>query len=222
MATISLPQLSLKEAREIVGGLTSTTKMPCKSLDIPASLCKVGSQLRKIKGSTCSNCYACKGNYAWNNVQQALHRRYKALSDPRWITAMVFVIKGEARQWFRWHSSGDLQDMDHLLRIVEVVRQTPGVQHWLPTREFALIRRYRREHGEFPENLTVRVSATMMDDTAPDDFENTSEVARTDGYAEMRASQGASVCPAYTQGGQCLECRSCWDRNVKTVVYPKH
>ena len=29
-------------------------------------------------------------------------------------------------------------------------------------------------------------------------------------------------CPALDQGGSCLECRACWDSDVKDVAYTKH
>ena len=38
-------------------------------------------------------------------------------------------------KYFRWHDSGDVQDLDHLRRIYEVCKLTPDVQHWMPTRE---------------------------------------------------------------------------------------
>jgi len=51
------------EAIQIIGGdLSATTKMPCKSFNLPAWECKTGSKLAKIKGSVCFNCYAMKGN----------------------------------------------------------------------------------------------------------------------------------------------------------------
>ena len=36
-----------------------------------------------------------------------------------------------------------------------------------------------------------------------------------------RLETGAS-CPAPSQGGKCLDCRQCWDPNIKTVSYGKH
>ncbi len=60
----------------------------------------------------------------------------------------------------RWHDSGDLQSVEHLEKIIEVCRRTPQIQHWLPTRELAILRACRER---IPANLTIRVSATMID-----------------------------------------------------------
>jgi len=29
-------------------------------------------------------------------------------------------------------------------------------------------------------------------------------------------------CPAYKQGGACLDCRACWNSNIKNVSYKQH
>ena len=42
------------QAKEIIGGdLSATTKMPCKSFNLPAWECRTGSKLAKIPGTVC-------------------------------------------------------------------------------------------------------------------------------------------------------------------------
>ena len=43
---------TIKEAKTIMISLGKAGKMPCKTYNIPASLCKTGARLRKIVGST--------------------------------------------------------------------------------------------------------------------------------------------------------------------------
>ena len=85
---------TVKEALEFVGGLSSPSKMPCFSYGISAKLCQTGSQLVKIEGSTCSDCYALKGFYGdWNtNINNAHAKRLEAMEKPEWVSAMVFLI----------------------------------------------------------------------------------------------------------------------------------
>ena len=52
--------MKVKEAKQITGSLTRTSKMPGLSYSLPAWECKTGSKLRKIKGSVCASCYALK------------------------------------------------------------------------------------------------------------------------------------------------------------------
>ena len=212
------------EAEDIVGGLSKPSKMPGWSTSISAKRCNVGSKLRNVKGSTCEKCYACKGMYNFPNVQDALERRYNALFDSRWVAAMAFVIAKKCKKvsYFRWHDSGDLQSLSHLINIVQVCQLTPNVNHWLPTREYAIVRKYRDMFGDFPSNLTVRVSAAMLDSSAPSDFEHTSEVASNDSAMDQSRSRGGIACVAPNQNNECRDCRACWSRDVATVTYHKH
>ena len=85
---------TIKQAMEIIGGLSAPSKMPCSSYSISAKRCNTGSKLAKIEGTVCHNCYALKGNYVRyaKTIDTAHERRYQALSNPQWIEAMSFII----------------------------------------------------------------------------------------------------------------------------------
>ena len=198
----------IKEAREITGGLSKPSKMPGPAYNLPASQCITGAKLVNVKGSTCSGCYALKGNYIrFPAVQKAMERRAASLVHDSWITAMVVQIK--RHRWFRWHDSGDLQSVDHLKKIFEVCKATPETKHWLPTRETWMLSLMDPE--VVPKNLCIRASGTKVDGAAPRSWPWTSTVVTKD-----------KSCPAAEQGNKCLDCRACWDRNVKNVAYGKH
>lgn len=219
--TAAAPALTVKAAKEIVGGLSSPSKMPCHGYSIPASSCITGSKLRKVKGSTCAKCYAFKGNYGWRTVQAALQRRETALSDPRWVDAMAFLINryeaGDGKSGvFRWHDSGDLQSVDHLAQIVRVCELTPTVKHWLPSREYAIVRKYLATVGEFPANLTVRLSAHMV---------NQYKLPTIPGVVWSTVGDDPQHydCPAVAnKTGVCGNCRACWSPRVAVVNYRPH
>jgi len=203
---------TLKQAEAVAGKLGRPSKMPGYAYGIPARHCLVGAILAKMDGSVCSDCYALKGRYVFGNVQAAMERRFKSLTHPDWVPAMVYMILRRECDYFRWHDSGDLQNEDHLSNIVEVAKQCPNTQFWLPTRESAIVRRYLAKHGAFPPNLTVRVSAAMINGRPVGEYPNTSTVV----------TDGSHSCPAYKQGGVCGDCRACWDPKVANVSYPKH
>lgn len=209
--------MKVKEAKDIVGGLSDPSKMPSYGYSISALRCQAGAKLRKIKGSICSVCYALKGRYAFGMVQNALERRFKSLSDPRWVKAMTFLInRYESGKHFRWHDSGDIQSVGHLGLIVDVCKKTPTVTHWLPTREYTYVARYLKEVGALPKNLTVRLSAFMLDGPAP------TAIAERLGLTTSGASKSNFNCPASNQGNQCLDCRACWNPAVANVNYRQH
>jgi hypothetical protein len=123
------------EASNITGSLSKPSKMPGKAYGLPAKECKTGSKLAKIPGSTCSSCYALKGCYVFKVVQDAQYRRLDAIRHPLWVQAMAFHLTHQKADVFRWHDSGDVQDLKHLAKIFKVAKLTPGIRHWLPTRE---------------------------------------------------------------------------------------
>ena len=211
-----LHSMTLKELREIVGGLSGPSKMPCHGWSIPAKNCITGAVLAEEEGTPCFDCYALKNRYLFANVQIALERRLARLEDPRWVDAMIELInrleappKGSG--YFRWFDSGDLQSIEHLQKIVLVANGTPTVKHWLPTREVKFVWPWLVKYKAFPENLTVRISGNKVDMAPPSVELPTSTVVTHDW-----------TCPAKSQGNKCGDCRACWDRNVKNVSYPKH
>lgn len=211
-------EMTPERAERIAGRLSATSKMPGFSWSIPARRCKTGGILAKIPGSTCSFCYAKKGRYVFPTVVNAMNRRLRGLRSPHWEDAMVTMLSAERvrrRPWFRWFDSGDLQSIDHLRRICAVAARTPWVRHWLPTREAIFLRDYCAGGGVVPRNLVIRLSAPMVDGKPPKWWPLTSGV-----YSDEKPK--GRVCPAPSQGGECRDCRVCWERSVKFVVYHRH
>ena len=198
-----------KEALAVVGGLSQTTKMPCPSWGTPAAECNVGRTLVPVEGSTCHGCYALKGRCAMPNSTNAQYRRMDTLNSKDWVAAMVHLITPLSH--FRWQDTGDLVDEAHLDKIVDVCLHTPDTQHWLPTREYKLVKEYPYM---WPDNLIVRVSAPMVDGAAPG-FEHTSTVHKA------LPAIGVS-CPAIEGDGKCGDCRMCWDKGVPNISYHYH
>lgn len=208
---------SEKDAIATCGSLSAPSKMPCHGYSIPAKRCLVGMKMRNVKNSVCASCYAMKGRYGFGNVQDAMERRFQSLENPLWEDAMVFLIQSAGNTYFRWHDSGDLQGTWHLEKICNIARRLPSVNFWLPTREYAIVSKYISDGGEIPQNLTVRLSALMIDGPAPEGM------AKRLGLVVSGVSKDQSfTCPASSQGNKCNLCRACWDKSTFNVTYPKH
>ena len=217
------------EAMDIIGGLSKPSKMPGFSWSTSAFDCQTGTKLRAVPGSVCSSCYACKGNYRFKNVKDAHARRMAGIDHPDFVEAFVLVLNtvyGRMKKTyikdmveiqenrFRWHDSGDIQSLEHLEMINEIAKRTPQLDHWLPTKEAGYVGQFKKKHGEFVSNLTVRLSAAMVGETfkkAPMGLP----------FSAVGVSTGLAQCPAYEQGGQCLDCNNCWNPNIN-VSYPLH
>jgi hypothetical protein len=129
-------KMKTNEALKIIGGsLSKPSKMPGWSIGLPAKECKTGGKLQKVPGSVCYDCYALKGCYVFKVVQDAQYRRLAAIKSPDWVQAMAHLINSKKPDVFRWHDSGDVQDLEHLKKIYKVCQLTPGKRHWMPTRE---------------------------------------------------------------------------------------
>ena len=199
----------IKEAKKITDSLTRTSKMPGKSYSLPAWACQTGAKLRKVPTSPCFGCYALKGNYTrYPAIKAAQYRRLDSIKNPLWVEAMAIQI--QRQKWFRWHDAGDLQSVDHLEKIFEVCRRTPNTQHWLPTQERQYILAVNPE--EVPDNLIIRLSGAKVDGAAPKAWPHTSTVV----------TDGKPTCPSGTQGGKCLDCRACWNKDISNISYGKH
>ena len=208
----------VKKAWEAVGGLSQPSKMPCFSYSIPAVKCNIGSKLRNVANSVCNKCYALKGFYVYPNAKNALQRRFESLSNPKWVEYMTLLIGSlESSGYFRFHDSGDVQDISHFEKICQIARNLPHIKFWLPSREIKIISEYVNSGKTIPENLVVRLSAYMIDGDAPISIANklnvcTSTVTRSENFN----------CPASKQNNMCLNCRACWNREVKNIAYKAH
>lgn len=224
--------MNLEEANEITGGLSQTSKMPCKSYSLPSAMCFTGTRLKEVKGSTCEHCYT----YRYGRYQHVLGKqieRARAITNKRWVEAMVYLLKAEGNHYFRWHDSGDIQDTKHLEDIIEVVKQTPEIMHWLPTLETRILYKYVNMHGTLDQypNLVIRLSTPMINAEANTNIAYSlgvlsSRVVKEKNLAKqtLKVLSERNICPAKTKehGGKCLDCRKCWNKEYTVIGYIYH
>lgn len=207
------------EANAVCGTLTQTSKMPCKSYSLPTEACQTGYKMAQIKGSICSACYANKGFYRAyeSTIKPSQFARLDSLSNPHWVDGMVNLIGSDS--FFRWHDSGDLQGVDHLEKIARVAQLTPQTRHWLPTREYGMIKAFIAKHGALPDNLIVRLSAMYPDQPVkvPLSLQGVANVAVSNVHT---GKPMGTACNAPNQNGACNDCRLCW--TDQTVSYALH
>jgi Gene product 88 len=219
-------RMTVKSAVETAGLVSiRNSKMPGSTFAISAKECKTGGKLAAIEGSVCSKCYAIKAETRYPSVAMGWGANYlKAVTmieqaPERWADAMAFQIRHAAvktgKPFHRWFDSGDLQSVAMLRAIVLTCERTVEIKHWLPTREAKIVRDYIVQYGDWPANLTIRVSSTMVGDK-PRNFTNTSTVHR------KGQEPAGHVCPASKQGNACGDCRACWSRTVGNVSYLLH
>jgi len=224
---IPIVDMTKKAAATVCGTLTQTSKMPCKSYSLPTEACITGFKMAQIPGSICFDCYADKGFYKVyaNTIKPAQFSRLDSITDINWVAGMVALISLD--EYFRWHDSGDLQSVEHLEKIVQVALLTQNCMHWLPTREYSIIKAYIRKHGRdsIPNNLKIRLSAMYPDKKVviPASLQGIANVTVSNVHtslASLKANDLGNACKASEQNGECLDCRLCW--SDKPVSYLMH
>ena len=208
---------TLKHARDIAGTLGKPSKMPGFAYGISAFNCKTGSKLANVKGSVCEGCYARKANYKYPSVMLAHQKREANLGSAEWVQAMILQISKTGTTHFRFHDSGDLQSTGHLKAIVNIALALPNVSFWLPTKEKGMLAIAKRAGLVIPDNLTIRLSAAMVDS----DKVNTSLTGNVS-LVQDKVELSGFHCKAPEQDGKCQDCRACWDKSIPVIVYFKH
>ena len=229
---------TLKSVKEFVGVelLSKPSKMAEYGFNMPATRCKAGSKMAKIKGTVCHDCYALKGRYTFPNVQNTLEKRYQfAINSPYFVDVMTYVINKRSKKKFRWFDSGDLQSETMLGHICQIAYNTPHLEHWLPTKEWRIVKRFVEDGGKFPSNLCVRVSGLYKDGGPPRGFAEdygvtTSDVLNSKDFDKLIQKDSMVKCPSSkvmmyhgkSTKNMCRDCKACWSNKVKNVTYRFH
>ena len=164
----------------------------------------------------CSGCYATTGNYRFPNVKAPrLHNRqdWERLS---WVDDMVKALDNE--RYFRFFDSGDMYALGLAEKILQVMKLTPWVSHWLPTRmhKFPKFRRVLQDMQKL-DNVSVRFSS----DSVPGEY-----IKGTHGSVIVPTADHATadmkLCKAYEHGGTSNGCRACWNKSIDVIAYLAH
>ena len=215
---------NLKKAKLLTGGgaTNKNKKMHFYNYDLSAWDCNKGSQLRKVKNSVCSSCYAMKGNYLRyreGSVGKSHKLHKESLNNGfQWVLGMVYQVLKSDCKYFRFHAAGDLQSYEHALQIINLARLTPSCKYWIPTRETSILKQLKDNKIYIPKNCIFRVSAPLIDAQLNSKvFSYTSSV-----ITNKKLAKNSKICPSIKQGGQCLDCRGCWSDKVNNIAYLIH
>ena len=120
----------------------------------------------------------------------------------------------QAPEVFRWHDAGDVQSSEHMNKIFRSMQ--------VNTRHEALAANARAaipaSPEQVPDNLVIRLSRSKIDGPVSKAWTHESSVITRSSKA---TAQQSVMCPA-KQGGKCLSCRQCWNKEIKNVSYWKH
>jgi hypothetical protein len=100
------------------------------------------------------------------------------------------------------------------------MKLTRGTIHWLPTRSHKVegIRAILASMKKM-KNVSVRYSSDKINGLT---LKHGSFVFDQHMFPDLEVGEGIEICRANTRGGECGDCRSCWDKTVKIIAYPAH
>ena len=162
----------------------------------------------------CQGCYATTGNYRFSNVKKPREFNREDWKRDSWVSDMVKAL--DSSRYFRWFDSGDMYDLSLANKILAVMKATPWVKHWLPTRMHKFIKfQHTIDAMMSLDNVVVRFSSDSV--TGQTIAGQTTSTIFSDTVPE-----GALECKAYEHEGKCNGCRACYDKDVKVIAYKAH
>ena len=189
---------------------------------------KLGRQIASINmpaGITCrsdapcakSGCYAKKGRWLFENVQNSLKRNLEAYqNNPKRffdsVAEQTFLCK-----YVRWFSSGDIVDAEFLKGMCRVARKNKDTRYLCFTKKYEIVNDYIKEGHKIPSNLRIVFSA--WDNWIP---ENPYNFPMT--YVNGKGFHNNLIpTEAIPNVGQCWKCQACWQlKKGQSVVFKKH
>jgi hypothetical protein len=164
----------------------------------------------------CSGCYATTGCYNFKGTKAVRSDNKQDAKRAGWAADMVAALKKQKH--FRWFDSGDMYSLELAEKIYHVMKHTPGTKHWLPTRmaKFPKFAEVIARMQALP-NVMVRFSSDAVDGSFTPGVHGSTILPEG-----MAAPAGVTVCQAPEQGGKCLDCRACYDKQVPVIGYVAH
>ena len=162
-------------------------------------------------------CYACKGNWLFPNVKNSLQHNLEAYkSNPTLFFESVAAQTALVR-FCRWHSSGDIVDMQYFEGMCKVARKNKETHYLCFTKKYEIINEFLSKGKRIPKNLSIVFSA--WSNWIP---ENPYDLPMTYVYGKEFNNE---LIPkdAIPCGGKCETCQACWTlKKGQHVYFLKH
>lgn len=208
---------------------TSNSKLGKKiaSINLPAGItCRVDAPCKK-------GCYAMKGHFLHKNVRGCHEKNLQSFFDDKdkFFDEIALKCNNQRYKHFRWHSSGDIVNMDYLKGIISVAKKCKQTKFLCFTKKYELVNDYLSSRDDsdkmhtLPDNLVIVFSCWGA--FIPNNPYNlpTSHV-RFKKETVFDTNENIP-CSAIECKGSCADCvhtaMSCWDlKKGQSVVFNKH
>lgn len=201
-------------------------------VNISTSVSKLGVAIPTVNlpaGVTCRSnapcahdCYACKGNFRFANVQKShINNLNTYLSNPDVYFGIIDLrLQAIPYKFFRYHSSGDIVDMNYLEHMVILAEKHMQTRFLCFTKKYELVNKYLEGHKEFPENLII-VLSNWGEFHCENPYDLPTAWVRLR-KIETEIPENANKCSGFC--GSCVNTEaSCWNlKKNESVVFKQH
>lgn len=164
----------------------------------------------------CSGCYATTGMYNFPGVKAPRAANKEDWKREGFVVDFIAALKKQTH--FRWFDSGDMYSLELAEKMLAIMVGTPNTKHWLPTRmhKFAKFQSIIAKMAAL-DNVMVRPSSDAVDGTFTKGVHGSTIIPEG-----KPTPAGVTLCTAPEQGGKCLTCRACYDKQVPVIGYVAH
>ena len=162
-------------------------------------------------------CYARKGNWTFTNVKNSLESNLEAYKSNPDLFFESVAAQTVLTRFCRWHSSGDIVDMQYFEGMCKVARKNKETHYLCFTKKYEIINEFLSKGKRIPKNLSIVFSA--WDNWIP---ENPYDLPMTYVYGKEFNNE---LIPkdAIPCGGKCETCQACWTlKKGQHVYFLKH
>ena len=162
-------------------------------------------------------CYACKGNWLFPNVKNSLQHNLEAYKSNPILFFESVAAQTALVRFCRWHSSGDIVDMQYFEGMCKVARKNKDTHYLCFTKKCEIINKFLSKGKRIPKNLSIVLSA--WSNWIP---ENPYNLPMTYVYGKEFNNE---LIPkdAIPCGGKCENCQACWTlKKGQHVYFLKH
>ena len=162
-------------------------------------------------------CYACKGNWLFPNVKNSLNQNLEAYKGNPDLFFESIAAQTALVRFCRWHSSGDIVDMQYFEGMCKVARKNKETHYLCFTKKHEIINEFLSKGKRIPKNLSIVFSA--WSNWIP---ENPYDLPMTYVYGKEFNNE---LIPkdAIPCGGKCETCQACWTlKKGQHVYFLKH
>ena len=162
-------------------------------------------------------CYACKGNWLFPNVKNSLNQNLEAYKGNPDLFFESIAAQTALVRFCRWHSSGDIVDMQYFEGMCKVARKNKETHYLCFTKKYEIINEFLSKGKRIPKNLSIVFSA--WSNWIP---ENPYDLPMTYVYGKEFNNE---LIPkdAIPCGCKCETCQACWTlKKGQHVYFLKH